>query len=297
MADRILPYDEMVPADTTFEVDSTQAIRITALGTDASGTVTPEVDGNDLGPINSTVGALHPSATDEQGLLTLATPPGAEEDPEIEDSPAHGGYGPGLYYYIPPDGRINLDGSSSDTVRLQGHRLDGISERFEAGSDETRYDEQGSYHYTFEEGSVDVNEPISDEQQATVHTVSPATDERIELVGPQGISQSSGGDLSFDEGEVSVFYELDGQRLPGQFNDDTALLLDFTVMPRPATDSTDQVPFVYGKYGPTAKPLTVMGDQELDVNIRNTSGGSLDSSSSDTSTITYTAEVVFDDRR
>jgi len=297
MADRILPYDEMVPADTTLEVDSTQALRITAIGTDSTSTVTPEVDGNDLGPINSTVAGLHPDGSTEQGLLTLATPPGAEGEPEVEDSPAHGGYGPGLYYYVPPDGRLNLDGSSSDTVRLQGHRLDGVSSRFEAGSDETRYDEQGAYHYTFEEGSVDVSEPISDEQQATVHTVSPATDERIELVGPQGLSQSSGGDLSFAEGDVSVLYELDGQRLPGQFNDDTGLLIDFTVMPRPPTDGTDQVPFVYNKYGPSAKPLTVMGDQELDVNIRNTSGGALDSSSSNTSTVTYTAEVVFDERR
>jgi hypothetical protein len=297
MADRTLPYDEMVPADATLEVDSTQALRITAIGTDSTATVTPEVDGNDLGPINSTVGGLHPDGSTEQGLLTLATPPGAEAEPEVEDSPAHGGYGPGLYYYVPPDGRLNLDGSSSDTVRLQGHRLDGVSSRFEAGSDETRYDEQGAYHYTFEEGSVDVSEPISDEQQATVHTVSPATDERIELVGPQGLSQTSGGDLSFSEGDVSVLYEMDGQRLPGQFNDDEGLLIDFTVMPRPPTDGTDQVPFVYNKYGPSMKPLTVMGDQELDVNIRNTSGGALDSSSSNTSTITYTAEVVFDERR
>jgi hypothetical protein len=297
MADRTLPYDEMVPADTTLEVDSTQALRITAIGTDSTSTVTPEVDGNDLGPINSTVGGLHPDGSTEQGLLTLATPPGADEDPMIEDSPAHGGYGPGLYYYVPPDGRLTLDGASGDTVRLQGHRLDGVNTRFEASSDETRYDEQGSYHYTFESGSVDVSEPISDGQQATVHTVSPATDERTELVGPQGLSQTSGGDLSFVEGDVSVFYELDGQRYPGQFNDDTGLLLDFTTMPRPPTDSTDQVPFVYGKYGPSMSPLSVMGDQNLDVNIRNTSGGALDSSTSDTSTVTYTAEVVFDERR
>jgi hypothetical protein len=297
MADRVLPYDEMVPADTTLEVDSTQAIRLTALGTDSTSTVTPEVDGNDLGPINTTLGDIHPSASAEQGLLTLGVPPNAEEEPEVEDSPAHGGYGPNLYYYLPPDSRLVLDGSSSDLVRLQGHRLDGVDSRFEASSDETRYREQGSYHYTFEEGSVDISEPISDEQQATVHTVSPATDERISLVGPQGLSQTSGGDLSFAEGDVSVFYELDGQRYPGQFNDDTGLLIDFTAMPRPADDSTDQVPFIYGKYGPSMRPLTVEGDRELDINIRNTSGGALDSSSSNTSTVTYTAEVVFDDRR
>lgn len=297
MADRILPYDTMVPADTTLDLDSTQALRITAIGTDATSTVTPEVNGDDLGAINTTVGDIHPSATAEQGLLTLGTPPNAQEDPMDEDSASHGSYGPNLYYYLPPDATFTLDGGSSDLVRLQGHRLDGVDGRFEASSDETRYREQGSYHYTFEEGSVDVSEPISDGQTATVHTVSPATDERISMVGPMGLSQTSGGDLSFAEGDVDVFFELDGQRYPGQFNDDTGLLLDFTTLPRPADDSTEQVPFVWDTYGPSAQPLTVDGDRDLDINIRNTSGGALDSSTSNTSTVTFTGEVVFDDRR
>jgi hypothetical protein len=297
MADRILPYDTVLSGDKTLEVDSTQALRITGIGTDSTSTVTPEIDGNDLGAITDTVAGLHPDNTQEDGLLRLGNPPQAQTSPGVEDSPAMEAYGPNLYYYVPPDGRLTLDGGSADNVRLQGHRLDGVSGRFEASSDETRYTEQGNYHYTFEEGSVDVAEPISDGQVETVHTISPATDERTEVVGPQGMSQTSGGDLSFTEGDVDVLYEVDGQRYPGQFNDDEGLLVDFTTMPRPPTDTTDQVPFVYDHYGPSMQPLTVQGDQNLDVNIRNTSGGALDSSTSDTSTVTYTAEVVFDDRR
>lgn len=297
MADRILPLDEILDGDSSVQIDSTQALRITALGTDRGTALTPKIDGNELGAIVSTVGALHPTGTAEQGLLTLGTPPGAQEDPEVEDSPHHGAYGPNLYYFVPPDGRLEFDGDAADNVRIQGHRLDGVDGRFPASSDETRYREQGAYHYTFEEGDVDISEPISDGQEATVHTISPATDERVEVVGPQMVSQSSGGDLSFGEGEVAVFYDLDGQRFPGQFNDDSLLTVDFQVMERPPTDSTDQVPFVYDHYGPSMMPLAVAGDQDLDVKIRNTSGGALDSSSSNTTTVTYTAEVTFDERR
>jgi hypothetical protein len=297
MADRTLPFDTVVPGDTTVDVDSTQAIRITGIGTDSSSTLTPEVNGDDLGSIVTEIGGLHPDADKENGLLNLGTPPNAQDDPMVPESPAMGSYGPNLYYYVPPDGTVSLDAGSGDNVRLQGHRLDGVDGRFEASSDETRYREQGSYHYTFEEGSVDVSEPISDNQTATVHTVSPATDERVEMVGPMMLEQTSGGDLSFSEGDVDVFFELDGQRYPGQFNDDTLLLLDFTTMPRPPTDGTDQVPFIWDHYGPSDRPLAVQGDQDLDINIRNTSGGALDSSSSNTSTVTFTGEVVFDDRR
>jgi hypothetical protein len=144
---------------------------------------------------------------------------------------------------------------------------------------------------------VDLTEPINDGVQDTIHTVAPATDERISMVGPMGVSQTSGGDLSFSEKDAAIFFELDGQRFPGQFEDDEALLLDFTVLPRPANDTDEQVPFVFGQYGPSMNPLVVGGDQELDIIVRNTSGGALDSSSSDTSTVTFTGEVVFDDRR
>jgi hypothetical protein len=297
MADRVLPLDVIVNGDTSVQIDSTQALRITAIGTDSGTAITPSIDGNELGSVVQEIGALNPEGTQEQGLLTLGMPPGAMEEPEVEDSPAHGSYGPNLYYYVPPDGRLTLDGAAGDNVRLQGHRLDGVSDRFEAGSDETRYREQGSYHYDFVEGTVDLSEPIADGATATINTISPATDERIELVGPQGVSQTSGGDLSFSAGDASVFYELDGQRFPGQFADDEIFLVDFKAMPRPPTDTTDQVPFVFGKYGTSMQPLTVQGDQDLDVRFRNVSGGALDSSSSDTTTLTHTAEVVFDDRR
>lgn len=295
MADRVLPFDEIVPGDTSVQIDSTQALRITAIGTDSGSAITPSVNGNDLGSIVTEVGGIHVTATQEDGLLTLGTPPNAQTEPEVEDSPSHGAYGPNLYYYVPPDGRITLDGAGADNVRLQGHRLDGVEGRFEASSDETRFREQGDYHYTFEEGTTTVSEPFADGATQTVHTISPATDERIEVVGPQMIAETSGS-LDAGEGDVGVFYELDGQRLPGQFADDQVFLIDFTTMPRPADDSTEQVPFVYDHYGPDMQPLMVQGDQDLDVKIRNTSGGAL-GTSAETTDVTYTAEVVFDERR
>jgi hypothetical protein len=295
MADRVLPFDEIVPGDVSLQIDSTQALRITAIGTDSGTPITPSVNGDKLGSVVTEVGDTAVTGTSEQGLLTLGTPPGAMDQPMIEDSPAHGAYGPNLYYYVPPDARLSLDGASGDNVRLQGHRLDGVSGRFEGSADETRFREQGSYHYTFEEGTTTIQETFADGGTATVHTISPATDERIELVGPQMIAETTGS-LDADPGDVGVFYDLEGQRYPGQFADDELFLVDFEVMPRPADDSTEQVPFVYGKYGPSMSPLTVQGDQDLDIKVRNTSGGAL-GTNAETTDVTYTAEVVFDERR
>lgn len=296
MADRVLPLDTFVDGDESIDLDATQALRITAIGTDRGTALTPSINGDDLGAIVTEIGDIHPRNTAEQGLLRLGTPPNAQEDPMVEDNPAMGAYGPNLYYYVPPDGTISFDGASGDLVRLQGQRLDGVASRFETSADETRFNEQGEHHYTFEEGSVDVSETIADNTTATMHTISPATDERVQVVGPQMTSQTSTGSYSTTDDEVGVFWELDGQRFPGQFANDELFLVDFENMPRPPDDTTDQVPFVWGAYGPSMQPLTVQGDQDLDINIRNVSGGSL-GNAGDTSTFTYTSQVVFDERR
>lgn len=296
MADRVLPLDTMVDGDTTLQIDSTQALRITGIGTDTGSAVTPSINGDALGDIVQEVGNIHVGATEEQGLLRLGNPPNAQTNPEVEDSPAMEPFGPNLYYYAPPDATLSFDATSSDLVRLQGQRLDGVDSRFESSADETRFREQGEYHYTFEEGDTDVSEEIADDTTATVHTISPATDERIEVVGAQMMSQSSTGSYSTTEDEIGVFFDLDGQRMPGQFADDSLFLVDFTTMPRPPDDSSEQVGFVYDHYGPSMMPLTVQGDQDLDINIRNVSGGSL-GTSTETSTFTYTSQVVFDERR
>lgn len=295
MVDRVLPFDDFVAGDTTVDVDSTQAIRITAIGTDRGTALTPEVNGDDLGAIVTEVGDIHPRNTAEQGLLRLGTPPNSQETPQVEDSPNMEPYGPNLYYYLPPDSTFSLDGASTDNVRLQGQRLDGVDSRFPSSADETRFNEQGEHHYTFEEGTVTISETFADGATATIHTISPASDERVDVVGPQMLGETT-GTLGGAEGDLGVFYELDGQRWPGQFNDDALFLIDFETMPRPADDTTDQVPFVWDNYGPSMQPLSVQPDMDMDINVRNTSGGAL-GTAGETTDITYTSAVVFDERR
>jgi len=295
MADRTLPLDTYLDGDDSITIDSTQAIRITAIGTDKGTAITPSINGDDLGAIVTEVGDIHPRNTAEQGLLQLGTPPQAQTDPSVEDSPSMAAYGPNLYYYVPPDGTITLDGGSSDLVRVQGQRLDGVSERFPSSADETRFREQGEYHYTFEEGTVDISEPINDGQTETIHTISPATDEEIHVVGPQMADLTTfSGTLNADN--LGIFWELDGQRFPGQFADDELFLVDIENMPRPPDDTVDQVPFIWDNYGPSMQPLRVLGDQDLDIKLRNVSGSNL-GSSSNTATAAYTSAVVFDERR
>jgi len=269
-----LPLDVKVDGDTEVQTNSTQALRIKAIGTDSTSAITPSIQGNEVGAIVTEIGDTTVSANSEQGLLDLRD----------------------LYYYVPPDTTISFDGSSGDTVRLQGQRLDNVDSDFVNSTDQTRFNEQGQYHYTFEEGAVSVSEQIADEDTFTVHTVNPATDEQITMAGIMSISQSSSGSYSTSEDEIGVFFDFDGQRLPSQFADDSLFLIDFTNMPRPPTDTTDQIPFVWDNYDASPSPLTVMGDQRFDVKIRNISGGAL-GNGGDTSTFTFTGAVIFDERR
>lgn len=295
MVDRVLPFDDFVAGDLSQDLDATQALRITGIGTDRGTALTPEVNGDDLGAIVTEVGDIHPRNTAEQGLLQLGTPPDAEEDVVYPYGPNRAPYGPNLYYYVPPDATLTFDGASGDNVRLQGQRLDGVDSRFPTSADETRFEQQGEYHYTFEEGTVTISEQFADADTATIHTISPATDETVDVVGPQMVGETSGS-LGGSEGDLGIFYDLDGQRMPGQFADDALHLIDFQNMPRPADDTSDQVPFVWDAYGPSMRPLRVLGDQDLDVNVRNVSGGAL-GTGGETTDITYTSLVVFDERR
>lgn len=296
MADRVLPLDTFVDGDTTTTIDSTQALRITGIGTDSGSAITPSVNGDNLGAIITEVGDIHPRNTAEQGLLQLGTPPGAQDSPYIEGSPNQPAYGPNLYYYVPPDGTLSFDGASGDEIRLQGQRLDGVESRFPSSADETRFSEQGEYHYTFEEGTGTFGSTFNDGATETVHTISPATDEEVRVVGPQMIAQTTNSYTS-DPDVFGVFYDMDGQRLPGQFADDALFLVDFQNLPRPPDDTDDQVPFVFDNYGPSMQPLRVLGDQDLDIKIRNVSGSNQTEGSGSDVTFTYTSQVVFDERR
>lgn len=270
MAEAVLDWDTMVDGNLNTTIGPQEAYRIRYIGTDKAGAIAPTIDGNRLGTIRTEIGALHPVGTAEQGLLDL------EEQ----------------YYYLPPEGTLELNGAASDTVRLQGEAVDGPSGRFETSADETRYSEQGSRHYTFVQGSTDVSEPIADNAEFEPFVLTPATDERFTFDGLHLVSHSSTGSLTISEGDVAYLFDFDGQQRPSQFQDDAVVGLDHTTLPRPPTDTTDQRGFVYGDRAPNVEGFTVQGDRTYRVVGRNVSGGSL-GSSTETSTFTYQAVVDF----
>jgi hypothetical protein len=270
MADAILDWDTFVPGDTTVTTGPQEAYRIKAIGTDKSGTITPTIDGNTLGAIRTEIGDIFLKGDSEQGLLDLGE----------------------LYYYMPPETTLEFDGLSGDTVRLQGEAIDSPSGRFESSADESRFNEQGDYHWTFTQGSVDVSETIADNSEFTIHTLTPNTDERYEFVGIHEISHSSTGAYTTSPAEISLLFDFDGQQRPSQFADDSVVGLDIKALPRPPDDSTNAHPFIYGEGDDNVSGFTLSGDRTLQVVGRNTSGGAL-GNATDTSTFTYTAAVKF----
>lgn len=270
MADAILDWGTMVSGDASFDTGPQEALRIRAIGTDKDGTLQPEIDGNDVGAIRTQMGDIHEEATAEQGPQELGD----------------------LYYYVPPETNVSFDGASGDTVVLEGEWIDSPSGRFETSADETRFNEQGEFHWTFTQGSVDVSETIADGQEFTVHTLTPNTDERYEFAGLHMTSQTSDGTYSTSEEEIAYLFDFDGQQRPSQFNNDVFAGIDHTLLPRPPDDSTEQRGYVYGANAPNVSGFTVMGDQTFKVIGRNVSGGNL-GNANDTSTFTYTGVVRF----
>jgi hypothetical protein len=270
MADAILDWASYVTADSTITTGPQEAYRIKVIGTDSTTEVTPIINGNELGGIKTDIAALHPTGATEHGGLMLSD----------------------LYYYIPPETQISLDGASGDEVYLAGSAIDAPSGRFEASADETRFNEQGSHHYTFVEGSTTVAEPLSDGQEVTPLTLQPETDERFIFDGLHGIDVTFGSATTLSEGDLAMLLDFDGQRRPSQFRDDEIVGIDLTVMPRPPNDTDHQAPYRYGMGDSPVAPFTISGDQTFNVNVRNVSGGSLGSSTNDV-TLDYIAAVEF----
>lgn len=270
MADAILDWDTFVPGDATITTGPQEAYRIRYIGTDKAGAITPTVDGNSLGAIRTEIAGLYVTDSTEQGPLDLDE----------------------LYYYLPPETTLSFDGASSDLVRLIGEAIDSPSGRFEASGDETRFSEQGEYYYTFTQGSVDVAETIADNEEFTIHTLTPNTDERYEFVDLHEVGHTSDGSYTVSAGEVSLLFDFDGQQRPSQFQDDEIVGLDATALPRPPTATTNAEGFVYGDDAPNVEGFNLSGDRTFEVIGRNTSGGAL-GTAGDTSTFTYTASVRF----
>jgi len=270
MADAILDWSTFVSGDDSIVTGPQEAYRIRAIGTDKTGSITPTISGNTLGSIRQEVAALQYKGESEHGPL------------ELED----------LYYYMPPETEIRFDGTSGDTVHLAGEAIDSPDGRFESSGDQTRFDEQGDHHYTFVQGSVDVSEPVADQQEVVPLTLTPQTDERFTFDRLHTLDVTSDGSTTTAEGDLALLFDFDGQRRPSQFSDDTIVGVDVESLPQPPADSDNQMKFVYGMEAPNVSPFTISGDQTFETVVRNVSGGSI-GSSGNTLTYEYIAGVEF----
>jgi hypothetical protein len=272
MADAVLDWSTFVTGDAEIVTGPQEAYRIRAIGTDKTGSITPTISGNTLGSIRQEIAALQYTGSTEHGPL------------ELHDE----------YYYLPPETEVRFDGGSGDTVHLAGEAIDSPSSRFESSGDERRFAEQGDRHYTFVQGSVDVSEPIADQQEVVPLTLTPQTDERFQFDGLHTISTSSSGGTTISEGDLALLFDFDGQRRPSQFRDDEIVGVDIEMLPQPPNDTDNQMGYKYGMEAPNVSPFTVAGDQTFETVVRNVSGGSI-GSSGNTLTIDYIARVTFEE--
>lgn len=279
--------------DASLTPSATQAWRIRAIGTDRSSQLTPSISGNDVGPIIDRIAALNQNDTNPLGPL------------DLQD----------WYYYVPPEEPLDFDGASGDHVVCIGERIDGVpsGQKFVSSADETRWNEQGQKHYTYTTGNLDITSDIADGQEDTVHTLTPATDERYTFSGVQymEVTQSS---WTEDHATINVHWNRDGQRIPSQFNDDRTFGIDYVYMDPSQSVANETAQFIYDRYLPDklqdsnlnmsevggghnafagVPTFTLTGDETLQVKTRNVSGGTLTEGA--TTTFEYTALVRFEE--
>lgn len=267
-----LPLDAYLDADESIQMDSTQALRIQMMGTDATSGLTPTIAGQEVGDIVKRVASLRETGTTRQGPMMM------------DD----------LYYVVPPDRTLEFDGGSGDTVRLAGTRLDGTSPGNLPSGWQSRFEDQGDLHRTYVAGAGDngTDNALADGAQVQAFTLTPETDEVYTFDGLHSLAVSN-LTSTLAEGDLAVLFELDGQRLPSQFRTDDAAGVDVTSMPEEPDDTDGVVPFRWQDRPGIRDGFRLEGDETLRVLVRNVSGGSLSPTGGNALTFDYTASVQY----
>jgi len=234
----------------TYETGVREALIIKQIGTDAADPASPAhltIDYKPLGDIFQDLAPLHKINTRFVPLLDLGD----------------------LYYVVPPETEVIVDGPSGAKMRCKGELL-----KLEVG--ETlptaylaRFTAQPKHYLTFLRGTYSHGTDVALVADAEVEVIS-YTPKTIEKAVANGLAMAKVSNYTASEGDIGIRFYLDDAPLDFLLEKTAIAGIDMMSMPYPPTETTDHEAFTLA-----GSPIEVLGDHTLSVKARNIKGASI----------------------
>jgi hypothetical protein len=174
-----------------------------------------------------------------------------------------------LFYVVPPNKTFFVSGASGAKIRAIGQigvlgPGEGIPTVFAS-----RFAEQGSKYLVWTQGSklYSTDYTWADGEEISIFSLTPKTIEQYIL---NNLCQVETGVASLADGAAALRVYLEGKVLDILTSDPGKKGLDCKYMPRPPVYNGVREPFSFADW-----PITVAGDQTLELKLINVSGGNL----------------------
>jgi hypothetical protein len=239
--------DKVFVQGTVYELPNDRFYVIKKIGTDQASETKLVIDGVEVGGISNIVAPLYKTSSKLLPPLDLGD----------------------LFYVVPNNKQFYVSGASGAKVRCIG--LIGVLAPGEImpPSYVSRYMEQGKRYLVWSQGSklYDTNYTWANDEEISIYSLTPKTNEQYVL---NNLCLVETGVASLADGAAALRVYLEGKvydiltSTPGKKG------LDCKYMPRPPVYNGVDTPFTFADW-----PITVGGDQTLELKLVNVSGGGL----------------------
>jgi len=235
---------------STYETGKREALIIEKIGTNASDPANPanlRIDDKPLGKIFQDLAPLHKINTRFVPLLDLCK----------------------LFYVVPPETEIIVQGPSGAIIRCKGYLLKLAPGEALPGPLMTRFGEQPNHYMTFLRSTYayGTDESMAADAEAEVISYTPKTIEKAVL---NGLLMAKVSNYTPSEQDLAVRFYLEGAPLDFILEKTKTGGIDFLSAPYPPTETAEHEAFSLAE-----TPITVPGDYTLSVRARNISGASI----------------------
>jgi len=249
-----------------YQTGPLQALKIDAVGTDATDKGHLWVERKELGDIVDTVAPLHKTETNLLGPLCLGE----------------------LFYVVGPESKFRWEGPTGTKCRIVGQMA--MLEVGEAIPVDwaARLAVQHRHYLTFVEGeySHGVDVALVADAEVLVLAVTPLTIETYRFKHPL---MASVANYTPSEGDLALRFRLVGEELEALLKEPAVGGIDVLYAPRPPADATQMVPFSMERC-----PVEVLGDRTIEFRVRNISGAAISPAAGTSLTFTVTAICEFE---
>jgi len=257
--------DTILTEAKDYQTPERVALVIKAIGTNGATDTRLVIDNKPVGAIKEIVSPLHVTETNKLGPLALGD----------------------LYYVVPPETAIKVEGPSGAKVRCIGELLMlAPGEALPAGL-KARFDIQIDHYLTFVEKTyshgTDVKLVV--DAEAEILSLTPKT---IETYLFNNVVMASVANYTPAEGDLAIRFYVDNAPLDAILEKTKVGPADLLSLPRPPKDDTGEAPFSLCDY-----PIEVLGDHTISIRVRNTKGADISPAAGTGLAFTVTAVCVF----